>query len=82
MRWNEIRCHRKRLSIAGSEKKLSEVGKWRLTGYVVRSDDGRWFREILKWYPIAERRRRGRPRKRWDEEVGKVFGGVVNDKLE
>lgn len=44
-------------------------------------------KRVLEWCPIAERRRKGRQRKRWDVEVRQVWGErtckkVSNDCLE
>jgi len=38
-------------------------------GHVMQTDGGRMPRTILEWKPVG-RRIRGRPRKRWTEDVG------------
>lgn len=45
-----------------------------MMGHVVKPKDGSRSRVILEWYPIANRRRKGGPRKRWAMESGKASG--------
>ena len=45
---------------------VGEVMAW--LGHVTRMDGGRMSRRILEWKPMG-RRIRGRPRKRWIEDV-------------
>ena len=46
---------------------------WRLAGHISRRDDGRWSTAILDWLPEGGNRGAGRPVKRWEEDIGKVF---------
>lgn len=71
---------RKRNSWVRERTRMIDVGTrmWGLKcnwiGHVLRRNDERWTKEILKWKPREYKRRRGRPRKRWDAEF-KYLGG-------
>ena len=43
--------------------------KWRLLGHVARRDDGRWSTAVLTWSPAGGRRKVGRPKKRFIDDV-------------
>ena len=57
----EIRAQTKVSDVIGRVKKL----KWSWAGYITRSKDGRWTKEILNWYPRDQKRPRKRPVMRW-----------------
>ena len=42
--------------------------KWRLAGHTARRTDGRWSTKLLSWSPTGHRTR-GRPMKRWCDEL-------------
>ena len=54
-----------------SKTGIADVGhrsaklKWDWAGHIHRLDQDRWARIVMQWVPDDERRRRGRPRKRW-----------------
>jgi translation initiation factor IF-1 len=48
--------------------RLIKIRRMAWLGHVTRMDGGRMPRRILEWKPMV-RRIRGRPRKRWIEEV-------------
>ena len=43
--------------------------KWQWAGHIMRRTDDRWTRRMTEWYPRSSLRRRGRPSRRWDEEL-------------
>ena len=47
--------------------------KWRWAGHLARRCDGRWSHKILAWEPSKGYRIRGRPCKRWRDELDTYF---------
>ncbi|CAF4744183.1 unnamed protein product [Pieris macdunnoughi] len=58
--------------------------KWRWTGHMLRSPHEKWSKIVTEWYPRDGKRRRGRPRKRWEDELKLTAGynwrRVANDR--
>jgi hypothetical protein len=52
--------------------------KWQWAGHVARRCDGRWNRILLDWAPTGSRAR-GRPHRRWNEEIVKYFNSQMGD---
>jgi hypothetical protein len=50
-------------------------------GHMMRMDGGRMHRRILEWKPMG-RRIRGRPRKRWTEDVEEDIPDDGNNRVE
>lgn len=50
--------------------------KWRWAGHVARATDGRWSERVLHWYPRESTRPRGRPHRRWRDDVVDVAGAA------
>jgi hypothetical protein len=48
--------------------------KWRWAGHTARTTDGRWSEHMLHWYPRDGQRARGRPRRRWRDDIAAVAG--------
>ncbi|KAA5662277.1 hypothetical protein F3G60_33305 [Pseudomonas aeruginosa] len=48
--------------------------KWRWAGHLARYTDKRWTLEITTWEGPAGKRRRGRPRSRWIDEITAATG--------
>ena len=46
---------------------------WRWAGHVARAQDIRWSKELLHWISRRGWRARGRPVKRWDDEIVKFL---------
>lgn len=51
-----------------------ECKRLRWFGYVQRMGEQRWPTKVLRWNP-SNRRKRGRPRKSWREEVKHAMEG-------
>jgi hypothetical protein len=47
--------------------------KWKWAGHLARRTDHRWTTETTTWKPRGKRKR-GRPRTRWTDEIAKVAG--------
>ena len=43
--------------------------KWRWAGHVARRSDNRWTKRLTEWQPRAGKRRRGRPKRRWRDDI-------------
>ena len=52
---------------------MSEVAKkkWRWAGHVIRTTDNRWTRKITEWIPRESKRKRGRQKQRWRDDLTK-----------
>lgn len=50
--------------------------KWRWAGHTARATDNRWSEKILHWYPYEAKRPRGRPRRRWSDDIHQVAGST------
>ena len=52
------------------EKTIMKI-KWQWAGHLMRRTDDRWSRRLTEWYPRNGSRQRGRPPRRWDQEIPK-----------
>ncbi|GBP59855.1 hypothetical protein EVAR_40239_1 [Eumeta japonica] len=52
------------------------VIKWRWTGHMSRENIEKWSRLVTEWYPRDGKRSRGRPNKRWEDDLRKIAGPV------
>ena len=43
--------------------------KWRWTGHIARMKDNRWTKRCTEWQPRRGQRSRGRPRRRWQDDM-------------
>uniref|UniRef100_A0A914UM23 Endonuclease-reverse transcriptase n=1 Tax=Plectus sambesii TaxID=2011161 RepID=A0A914UM23_9BILA len=48
--------------------------KWRWAQRIAKMDEDRWARRVTEWQPRIGKRGRGRPKKRWRDEIVKVAG--------
>ncbi|XP_045452659.1 uncharacterized protein LOC123661761 [Melitaea cinxia] len=49
--------------------------KWRWVGHMLRDTGDKWTRDVSLWTPrFHTRRKRGRQRKRWSDEIRRVAG--------
>ena len=51
--------------------------KWNWAGHVSRMHPDRWANVTTQWVPEGGRRRRGRPRKRWKDDLEAYQSGLV-----
>ncbi|GBP92005.1 Putative uncharacterized transposon-derived protein F52C9.6 [Eumeta japonica] len=47
--------------------------KWKWAGHMIRGKD-KWSKIITQWYPRDGKRKRGRPQRRWDDDIRQVAG--------
>ena len=48
--------------------------KWQWAGHVARLNDNRWTRTVTEWLPIHLRRKKARPKMRWEDDIKKYIG--------
>lgn len=48
--------------------------KWKWAGHVARLQDQRWTKIITQWEGPLGKRKRGRPKARWEDEIRKITG--------
>lgn len=64
---------RRKIKIEDAIKKSSKMLKWKYAGHIIRSNRNRWPPILTKW-TIASARQRGRPARRWEDEIKEVAG--------
>ncbi len=52
-----------------------EKKKWSWAGHIMRRMDNRWTKRVTEWQPKNSKRRQGRQRIRWRDEIV-AFAGV------
>jgi hypothetical protein len=76
-------CIRKMTNIVDAAEMFCRL-KWRWAGHTARTNDDRWSEKILHWYPRGAERPRGRPRRRWRddivEEAGITWTRIANER--
>lgn len=71
---------RKRNEYISSITGLTDIGKtialrkWKWVGHMIRCKDDRWTTRMMNWCPMDRKRKVGRPKTRWDEEMRKICG--------
>lgn len=48
--------------------------KWRWAGHTMRNINEKWSKVITNWYPRDGKRKKGRPAKRWEDEIRLTAG--------
>lgn len=48
--------------------------KWRWAGHMIRDKKEKWSKLVTVWYPRDEKRNRGRPAMRWEDEIKLTAG--------
>lgn len=69
---NVIRLKTKTIDVSYTIKKLKL--KW--AGHLIRNKTNKWAKQVAEWYPREGKRKRGRPSKRWDEDL-KAAAGIM-----
>ena len=59
---------RKRTKVKNIMEKIKE-SKWRWAGHIARTVDNRWTKRLTDWQPRTGKRRRGRQKRRWSDEI-------------
>ena len=48
--------------------------KWKWAGHIARLKDNRWTRRCTEWQPRRGKRSRGRPSRRWQDDITEKEG--------
>ena len=48
--------------------------KWKWAGHIARLKDNRWTRRCTEWQPRRGKRSRGRPNRRWQDDITEKEG--------
>ena len=72
---NKVRCTtiRQQTGVADILRKIKQ-SKWRWAGHVARRNDNRWTKRLLEWQPRIGKRRRGRQKRRWRDDITSYIG--------
>lgn len=62
-----------RMKLETLEKTIKRL-KLNWAGHVARLDETRWAKQLTKWIPMGRKRKRGRQRKRWEDEISNDCG--------
>ena len=54
--------------------------KWRWAGHIARMKDNRWTKRCTDWQPRRGKRSRGRPSRRWQDDIASEEGTTWNRK--
>ena len=54
--------------------------KWRWAGHIARMKDDRWTKRCTEWQPRRGKRSRGRPCRRWQDDIARKEGTTWNRK--
>ena len=50
--------------------------KWKWAGHIARLKDNRWTRRCTEWQPRRGKRSRGRPSRRWQDDITEKEGNT------
>ena len=67
---SEIRKRTKIIDIM--EYTLKQI--WRWAGHIARMEDSRWTKRFTEWQPRRGKRSRGRPSRRWQDDITRKEG--------
>lgn len=67
---NTIRKKTKITDVTYCVKKL----KWRWAGHMIRSNKDKWCKDVTEWCPRQYKRRKGRQRRRWEDDFKTIAG--------
>ena len=48
--------------------------KWKWAGHIARLEDNRWTKRCTEWQPRRGKRSRGRPSRRWQDDITEKEG--------
>ncbi|CAH2238257.1 jg11536 [Pararge aegeria aegeria] len=51
-----------------------DIQKWRWAGHSQRDRQEKWSKVVTNWYPRDRKRNRGRPYRRWEDDIKQTAG--------
>ena len=51
-----------------------KVSKWKWAGHLMRREDNIWTKRATEWQPRTGKRKRGRPKRRWRDDLDAFLG--------
>ena len=51
-----------------------KAAKWKWAGHVIRTNDNRWTKRMTEWQPRNGKRKRGRQKRRWRDDITSYMG--------
>ncbi|KAI8427328.1 hypothetical protein MSG28_001907 [Choristoneura fumiferana] len=72
---------RKRTKVSDVLLKIKRL-KWSWTGHIIRTNREKWTKDVMEWYPRNGKRRKGRPIKRWEDDLPKGWRRLAHDREE
>ena len=74
---------RRRTGVKDIIEKIHEM-KWKWAGHIARMVDNRWTKRMTEWQPRIGKRRRGRQKRRWRDDIdasqGKLWSRTAQDR--
>ena len=74
---------RKRTGVKDVIVKIRKM-KWKWAGHIARLNDNRWTKRLTEWQPRTGKRRRGRQKRRWRDEIeayqGETWSRTAQDR--
>ena len=64
---------RKKTRVKDIIEKIKE-SKWKWAGHLSRTTDNRWTKRLTEWQPRTGKRRRGRQKRRWRDDITSYMG--------
>ena len=65
------------LHVAPTNNSMGSVGSRTWAGHIARIQDNRWTSQVTDWRPMDDSRPRGRPSKRWRDEIDDFWRSVT-----
>ena len=72
---DKVRCSviRQKTGVKDVIIKIKEA-KWRWAGHLARRKDNRWTTRLTEWQPRTGKRKRGRQKRRWSDNLTAFLG--------
>lgn len=79
-RWriSNIRKRTKVIDVIHNIRKL----KWNWVGHIMRTNKGKWTKDVIEWYPRNGKRKKGRQIKRWEDDLPKGWRRIARKREE
>lgn len=68
-----LKTIRKQTKIIDIKYQIKQL-KWKWAGHLTRSKIEKWTKEVTEWCPRYKKRSKGRPHRRWEDEIQEVAG--------